>query len=67
MATMNGFDRQRLFSALILVIMALFVASGLPPAARWRGPLQFAAIGAFLIAVAAALVEIALWLIGRGP
>ena len=66
MAEMNGIDRQQMFSALILLVMALFVATGTPPAARWRRQLRLAAIIGFLIAVAAALVEIAIWLIGRG-
>ena len=63
---MNGFDRQRLLSALILAVMALFVASGTPPAARWRRPLRAATIVGFLIALAIALVEIALWWAGPG-
>jgi hypothetical protein len=64
---MDGFDRQRLLSGLMLLVMALFVSAGLPSAARWRRQLRLAAIIGFLIAVAAALGEIALWLIGRGP
>ncbi len=63
---MDGFERQRLFSALILVVIALFVSSGLPPAARWRRRLRLAAVVGFLIALAAALGEIVLWWIGRG-
>jgi hypothetical protein len=62
---MDGFDRQRLFTAFILVVMALFVASGLPPAQRWRRQLRLAAIVGFLVALAAALAEIALWWSGR--
>ncbi len=59
---MDGFDRQRLLTALILVVMALFVASGLPPvAAPWRRRLRLAAIGGFLVALAVALAEIVMW------
>jgi hypothetical protein len=57
----NAFDRGRLLSALILVVMALFVASGTPGAARWRRPMRQAAILGFLVAVALAVIEIALW------
>jgi len=60
----NDFDRQRLLSALILVVMALFVASGAPPASRWRRPMRLAAIAGFVIAVALALSEIVLWWAG---
>jgi hypothetical protein len=58
---LNAFDRQRLLSALILLVMTLFVASGLPQAARWRRPARLAAMAGFLIAVALALAEIAVW------
>jgi protein-S-isoprenylcysteine O-methyltransferase Ste14 len=58
---LNGIDRQRLLSALILAVMALFVASGLPQAARWRRPARLAAIAGFLIAVVLALAEIVVW------
>ena len=62
---MNGFDRQRLLTGLILVVMALFVASGVPPATRWRRPLRLAATTGFFIALALAFTEIALWWSGR--
>ena len=62
---MNGFDRQRLLSGLILVVMALFVASGVPPATRWRRPLRLVAIAGFFIALVLAFTEIALWWSGR--
>jgi hypothetical protein len=65
MAEMDHFDRQQLLTALILVVTALFVASGLPPALRWRRQLRLAAIVGFLVALAAALAEIALWWAGR--
>ncbi len=58
---MNGFDRQRLLTGLILVVMALFVASSVAPAMRWRRPLRLAAITGFFIALALAFTEIALW------
>ena len=64
---MNDFDRQRLLSALILLVMALFVSAGTPFAARWRRPLRLATIVGFFIALAMALGEIAWWLIGRNP
>jgi len=58
---MDDFDRQRLLSALILVVIAAFVASGLRIPARWRRRLRLAAIGGFVVAVAAVLVEIVIW------
>ena len=61
---MDGFDRQRLLSALILVVMALFVSTGYPPAARWRRQLRLAAIIGFFVALAATLAEIVLWWAG---
>lgn len=65
-AELNGIDRQRLLSALILLVIALFVASGLPPAVRWRRSVRLAAIGGFLVAVVLALAEIAVWWTGPG-
>jgi hypothetical protein len=62
---MGGIDRQQWFSALILVIMALFVSSGLPQPARWRRRLRLAALAGFIVALIATLVEIALWWSGR--
>jgi hypothetical protein len=64
MAEMNAYDRQRWLAALILLVMALFVSGGTPFAARWRRQVRLVAIVGFLVAVAAALGEIALWLIG---
>jgi hypothetical protein len=58
-------DRQQLFSALSLLVMALFVSSTWGPLARWRRGLRLAAILVFALAVVAALVEIALWIAGR--
>ena len=58
---MTPFDRQRLLMALILLVMAAFVASGVPSAGRWRRHLRAAAIIGFTAAVLVALVEISLW------
>ena len=63
---MNAYDRQRLLTALILLVMAAFVASGYGPAARWRRPLRVAAIVGFALAVLLALGEIAFWLFRDG-
>ena len=56
----SGFERQQMFSALILLVIALFVAGGFPPAARWRRELRIAAIVAFCAALGWALIEIGL-------
>jgi hypothetical protein len=66
MTDMNGFEWPRMLSALILIVMTLFVASGVAPAARWRRPLRFAAIAGFVIALAVALAEIVFWWTGPG-
>jgi hypothetical protein len=58
---MNGFDRQQTLAAVMALVMALFVASGYPPAARWRRQLRMAAIALFCVAVALALIETAMW------
>ena len=60
---MSDFDRQRWLTALMLLVMALFVSAGTPFAARWRRELRLAAIVGFLVALAVALGEIAFWLI----
>lgn len=59
-------DRQRLFSALTLAAMALFVAAGTPPLARWSRWLRLLSIAAFVMALIAALVAALLWWSGRG-
>ena len=56
---MSGFERQRMLSALVLLVIALFVAAGLPPAPHWRRELRIGAIVAFCAAVGWAVVEIA--------
>ena len=63
---MGGFERQRLYGALILLVTALFIAGGYPPLARWRRQLRIAAIGIFVLALAAAIAEIILWLAEPG-
>ena len=63
---MGGFEQRRLFGALILLVTALFIAGGYPPLARWGRPLRIAAIGIFVLALAAALLEIILWLAEPG-
>jgi len=64
MAAMNGFDRQQLLTALILLVTALFVSSGVASAAPWRWSLRLAATVAFVIAVVLALAEIVYWWAG---
>jgi hypothetical protein len=44
------------------LVTALFIASGYPPAVRWRRQLRVAAILGFTVAAAVALVELGLWL-----
>ena len=58
---MTAVDRQQLLSALLLVVMALFVSAAAPFGGRWRRPLRLAAIIGFGVAVALALVEINIW------
>lgn len=58
--------RERLLAALVLLVMALFVASGFAAPVRWRGPLRLAAIVGFAAALGVALVAIALWLAAGG-
>jgi hypothetical protein len=67
MAAMSDCDHQRWLTALILMVMALFVSAGTPFAARWRRQLRLAAIVGFVVALAVAMGEIALWLIGHSP
>jgi hypothetical protein len=62
---MGGVERQQLYGAVILLVTALFVASGYMPA--WRRPLRAAAIGLFILALAAALIDIAVWLAEPRP
>jgi hypothetical protein len=66
MAAMNGVDRQQLLSALMLLVMALFVSGGMPFAARWRRELRLAAIAGFVLAAVLALAEIVFWWTGPG-
>ena len=62
---MSAFERQQMLAALVFLMMALFVASGYPPAARWRREIRIAAIALFFVAVAIAFFEIAMWLGGQ--
>jgi len=61
---MNDFNRHQMLAALVGLVTALFVMGGLP--GRWRRQLRMAAIVFFLVTVAAALVQIALWLAEPG-
>ena len=63
---MPPIDRQRLFWALTLAAMALFVASGRMRPARWGRWLRRLSVAAFALAAAAALIEAALWWSGHG-
>ena len=63
---MNGVDRQQMLSALMLLVMALFVFGGAPFGARWRRPLRLAAIALFVLAMALALAETVFWWLGPG-
>ena len=62
---MNTFDRHQMLAALMMLVMALFISAGYPPAARWRRELRIASIVLFIVAVIVALAEIAMWLGGR--
>lgn len=57
---MTAYEQQWI-PALVLMVVALFVAAGLPVAPQWRKGLMIAAIGAFLIALVVILLEIARW------
>jgi len=58
---MSAFERQQMLAALMLLVIALLVGSGYPPAARWRREIRIAAIVLFIVALAVALFEIAMW------
>jgi ABC-type Mn2+/Zn2+ transport system permease subunit len=58
---MIGLDRHRLLFGLVLLVTALFVTSGYPPAARWRRQIRQAAIIAFCLATIAALTDLLCW------
>ena len=61
---MDGLNRQQMFAALIGLVTVLFVMGGLP--GPWRRQLRAAAVVVFILALVAALVEIALWLAEPG-
>ena len=58
-------DRGEMLSALTLMVMALFVASGQVPPGHWRRRLRLLTLLSFALAVGAALYEIGRWLAGR--
>jgi hypothetical protein len=62
----SGIEREQLFLALMLLVIALFVAGAYPPAARWRRELRITAIVAFCAALGWALVETAMWWMAGG-
>jgi hypothetical protein len=57
----SSFERQQMFFALILLITALFVMGGFPPASRWRRELRVAAFVAFAAATLWAIIEVAIF------
>jgi len=61
---MDHIDHQQMFSALMGLVIVLFLMSGQRVAAPWRCQFRIAAIALFLVAAAMALVEVALWLAG---
>jgi hypothetical protein len=61
---MNRFDSGQLIGMLMAAVAALFVLSGLPPAARWRQRFRGAAIAAYAVAAAIAVIGVILWLLG---
>ena len=61
----SAVERQQLLAALMLLVMALFVARGYPPAARWRNHLRIGSIVLFCIAAGLVFIEIVLWLTVR--
>lgn len=61
---MSGIDRNQLIPALLAAVAALFVLSGLPPAARWRQRFRHAAIALYVAAAAVAVIGVVLWLFG---
>ena len=63
---MSGIDRNQLIPALLAAVAALFVLSGLPPAARWRQRFRHAAIALYVAAAAVAVIGVVLWLFGAG-
>ena len=62
---MNGFDDRRMFAALVLLVSALFVGSGLPLSPQWRRRIRIGAIAAFALAVIIALGKSIPWLTGE--
>jgi hypothetical protein len=54
---------DRLFYALSLLVIALFVASGMVRSPQWRPRLRLAAIVFFALAAAISLMAVVLWLV----
>jgi hypothetical protein len=63
---MNGFDRQRLIGALVLLATALYLIA-VAPGFRYRRATRLVALTVYAIAIGVVLVWIALWLIGVEP
>ena len=61
---MNGIEPQQLLYALTTLVILLFVAAGSPFARRWQRQLRTASVIAFIIALLAAVIDIAVWLWG---
>jgi hypothetical protein len=59
----SGFERQQMFSALILLVITLFIMGGFPPMARWRRELRVAAIVAFTAAALWAIIEVVIFVL----
>jgi hypothetical protein len=57
-------DRQRLVTALALLVSALFVSAGLVKP-RYRAAMRWISIGAFVCALGIVLVWVATWLAAR--
>jgi uncharacterized membrane protein len=57
-----GLDQNRAMGVLFYLAVLMFVVAGLP-ALRWRRRLQRGAIAVYLLALAAVLVLVALWLV----
>ena len=63
---MSELNQGQLIPALLAAVAALFVLSGLPPAARWRQRFRHAAIAVYVAAAAVAVIAVVLWLFGAG-
>jgi hypothetical protein len=59
---MSPFERQQMLSALMMLVMALFVGSGFVPTGRPRMLVRTAAIVLFALVALVAVVEAAFWI-----